>query len=298
MEKLITAFFMAWGNFLRIPCPVKKWDDSLKKEMLKMLPSVGLVIGLLWFLLGLASYKLRLPYLLSGFLMTAYIYGVTGFFHLDGFMDVRDAVMSRRNIEERQRILKDSHVGAFAVISVVILILGMFAGTSAYMYTLERIAETEASQVSVMPYLAPFILIPICSRQKAGGAVLKYKPMKSSQYADMESLNREREKVILPSSILSIQGAAYLFILLFLTVVFGVFGSWSEGSRALSILPEAMILIVWGITSISTGTAIRRSRKDLGGMNGDIAGYGICMGEIIGVVTMPIIASIWMLLFN
>lgn len=289
---------MAWGNFLRIPCPVKKWDESLKREMLKMLPSVGLVIGLLWFLLALISYKLRLPYILSGFLMTAYIYGVTGFFHLDGFMDVSDAVMSRRNIEERQRILKDSHVGAFAVISVVLLILGMFAGTSAYMYMLERIAATEATQTSVMPRLAPFILIPICSRQKAGGAVLKYKPMKSSQYADMESLSEKREKEILPSSILSIQGAGCLLILLLLTIIFGVFRSWSDGSRALSILPEVMLLIVWGITSIATSIAIRRSKKDLGGMNGDIAGHGICMGEIIGVVIMPIIASIWMLIFG
>ena len=29
--KYVTAFFMAWGNFLKIPCPVKKWDEKLNK---------------------------------------------------------------------------------------------------------------------------------------------------------------------------------------------------------------------------------------------------------------------------
>ena len=294
MKSMITAFFMAWGNFLRIPCPVKRWDDSLKKEMLKMLPSVGLVIGLLWFLLALISYKLGLPYLLSGFLMTAFIYGITGFFHLDGFMDVRDAVMSRRDIEERQRILKDSHVGAFAVISVVILILGMFSGISSYMYLIEKIVLTGTSKIPVSLYLAPFIIIPVSSRQRSGGAVLKYKPMKSSQYADMES---EKNKEILPAATITIQGAGYLWILLILLVFFGMFGSWAKDNRALSILPEVMILIVYLATMSATSIAIKKNKKELGGMNGDIAGYGICMGELIGVIAMPILTCIWMAIF-
>ena len=49
--KLITAFFMAWGNFLTIPCPLKKWDNDLKNSMLAFLPSVGAVVGGLWVLL-------------------------------------------------------------------------------------------------------------------------------------------------------------------------------------------------------------------------------------------------------
>ena len=33
--------------------------------------------------------------------------------------------MSRRSLEERQRILKDTHTGAFAVISAIFMILGL-----------------------------------------------------------------------------------------------------------------------------------------------------------------------------
>ena len=42
-------------------------------------------------------------------------------------MDVCDAVMSRRDMETRQRILKDSHCGAFAVICMVLLALGQWS---------------------------------------------------------------------------------------------------------------------------------------------------------------------------
>ena len=42
-------------------------------------------------------------------------------------MDCNDAIMSRRPLEERQRILKDSTVGAFAVVTVVFA-LGMVCG--------------------------------------------------------------------------------------------------------------------------------------------------------------------------
>mgnify|MGYP002446176900 CR=1 FL=1 len=36
-------------------------------------------------------------------------------------------ILSRRPLEDRQRILKDSHTGAFAVISIVFYILAYFA---------------------------------------------------------------------------------------------------------------------------------------------------------------------------
>ena len=42
-------------------------------------------------------------------------------------MDVTDAVKSWRDPERRREILKDSHVGSFAVIGVVLLMLAQFA---------------------------------------------------------------------------------------------------------------------------------------------------------------------------
>lgn len=298
MNKYVTAFFMAWGNFLRIPCPVKKWDDKLKKEMLKMLPSVGLVVGLLWFILAFVLWKLNVPAILSGFILTAYIYGVTGFLHLDGFMDVRDAVMSRRGMEERQRILKDSHVGAFAVISLVILIFGMFASTTAYMSLIGRIVEREAASPNPSPiwiYMLPLIVIPIMSRHEAGLGVFKYPPMETSQYKDMEAKDGEENRGAAPVS-MALQTILYVMVP-FLVGIMASGNKYVEGvnlGTALEMFSGGEIrflipfVLSWMLTIASTFLSIKGAKNQLGGMNGDIAGHGICIGELMGMLAVTI----------
>ena len=44
--KLLTGFFMAWGNFLTLPCPLKRWDKDLKNYMLGFLPGFCYLGGL------------------------------------------------------------------------------------------------------------------------------------------------------------------------------------------------------------------------------------------------------------
>ena len=305
--KFITAFFMAWGNFLSIPCPVRKWEDKLKKEMLKMLPSVGLVVGLLWFLLAFVLWKIKLPELISGFLMTAYIYMVTGFLHLDGFMDCRDAIMSRRSLEERQRILKDSRVGAFAVISVVFLILGMFAAITSY---LTIVKERDSAYGWI--YLLPFLVIPVTSRHEAGVDVLRFKPMETSQYVTLNSEEPDREgqgesqkptskkasakktkePVAIAPLAMVIQSAIYILVpfIIGLMVSGNAYVDNLDSGDLVKTLSsrEAMFLIPfnlsWACAISATFISIKVSKDQLGGMNGDIAGQGICIGELAGVM--------------
>ena len=103
--KTVTGFFMAWGNFCAIPCPCKKWDEKARTHMLVMFPIIGLMMGLLWSALFWAVLFLELPVPVSAALLTAYPFVVSGFIHLDGFMDCNDAILSRRPLEERQRIM-------------------------------------------------------------------------------------------------------------------------------------------------------------------------------------------------
>ena len=95
--------------------------------MLLFLPLVGLEIGGIWAALAWLTRLLMLPSLVSGLILCVYPFLVTGFLHLDGFMDVTDAVKSCRDLHRRREILKDSHVGSFAVIAVVILMLAEFS---------------------------------------------------------------------------------------------------------------------------------------------------------------------------
>ena len=55
MKTQITAFFMAWGMFLSIPCPCKIWDEKARPWQLVYLPVAGLLVGTLW---ALAAYAL------------------------------------------------------------------------------------------------------------------------------------------------------------------------------------------------------------------------------------------------
>ena len=174
MSEWLDGFSMAWGMFLAIPCPLRRWNEKAREKMLVCLPLVGLAVGGIW--LGL--YLLLRHAAIGGlyaFLMAALPWLVTGFMHLDGYMDVCDAVLSRRELATRQRILKDSHCGAFAVIGMVLLALcqwSVFLSGSA--------GES----------LWGLLLIPVATRACAGLAVLKLRPMGTSQYAARAAMPR------------------------------------------------------------------------------------------------------------
>ena len=122
----MTPFFMAWMMFCSIPCPVKKWDQSKTGQMLMCLPGIGLIIGAIWFGIYKAFAALRIG-LIGSAVICVIPWLLTGFMHLDGYMDCADAVLSFKDREERIRILKDSRVGSFAVICMAILSVFTFA---------------------------------------------------------------------------------------------------------------------------------------------------------------------------
>ena len=117
---------MAWGMFLAIPCPFPRWREEARVQMSACLPLIGGMLGGLWALLAWGLVRLSCPPAVTALLLAAFPWLCSGFIHLDGFMDVCDAVLSRRDLEQRQRILKDSHCGAFAVICVCLLVLSQW----------------------------------------------------------------------------------------------------------------------------------------------------------------------------
>ena len=170
MKKYLYAFVMCQSMFCAIPAP-QAWDEKAKDKMLLFLPIVGLEIGALWAALAWLCRLLNLPALVAGLVLCAYPFLITGFIHLDGFMDVTDAVKSWRDLERRREILKDSHVGSFAVIGIALLMLAQFAFFSS--------APAEANSLIL-------IFIPAVSRCCSPLAVTGLKPMSTSQYADQK----------------------------------------------------------------------------------------------------------------
>lgn len=110
---------MALSIFSIVPVRFRhvKWDDNAIRYLLTFYPVIGLLLGVIWLGMGwLFQYNAFHPWI-GGALLLAAPHVFSGFLHLDGFMDVMDAALSHRSREEKLRILKDSHTGAFAVIS-------------------------------------------------------------------------------------------------------------------------------------------------------------------------------------
>jgi adenosylcobinamide-GDP ribazoletransferase len=231
--------------FCSIPAP-QIWDEKAKDKMLLFLPIVGMEIGAIWAVLAWVCNFLNLPALVTGLILCAYPYIVTGFIHLDGYMDVTDAVKSWRDLERRREILKDSHVGSFAVIGIVLLMIAQFAFF--------------ASVPSDANFLI-LIVVPAVSRCCSSLAVTGLKPMSTSQYADQKK----------PRS--------HIVVLTVMLVVFLAAGFLLCGRYGFA--------LIGGL--VGYGLALRRGYKSLEGMNGDISGYALTIGELCAVAVYALI---------
>ncbi len=178
MKHYFHAFAMCQSMFCAIPSPFRVWDEEARPKMLLFLPVVGLEIGLIWWGIAALVAILNLPELVRRLVIALWPFVATGYLHLDGYMDVTDAVKSCRSLERRREILKDSHVGAFAVINVVILMIAQFA-----------LAASAEGDWRIL------IFIPVVSRCGSALAVTLLPPMSTSQYAS-QKINRNHALVL------------------------------------------------------------------------------------------------------
>lgn len=246
MKTYFHAFAMCQSMFCAIPFPGKIWDEKAKGKMLLFLPIVGLEIGAVWVLLEWLCRYLDLPALIRGLILCVWPFGATGAIHLDGYMDVTDAVKSWRSLERRREILKDSHVGSFAVIAVAMLLLGQFSFFAS--------AKESADPVALL-------WIPAVSRCGSAMAVTGLKSMSTSQYAGQ---SKPKAHLVILTCLL------VLFIMLGFAVC-GKYGFVTVGCM------------------VGYALALHRGYRSLKGMNGDIAGYALTVGELCAVAVYGLI---------
>lgn len=261
MKKYFKGFLMAISMFTVIPLPRYQWDDEGGKNIMKFYPVIGLIVGLIWY----GSFRL-LNLLGASIMVTAAItlitpFVLTGMLHLDGYMDVCDALLSRRNKEEKLRILKDPHTGAFAVISVVMLFIVNFSG----IYTVISNSIQGNSVNNINTSAIGLILIPIISRSLMGYLLLSKESMKGSSLGAFFKQGTGKVDRFILLSCLIISSIILVFI-------FGICGL---------IMSLAMIL--------ASTFLVNKSAKEFDGMSGDSAGYGLIIAETIGVLILSFI---------
>ena len=135
--KAIKSFFAAVSIYSRIPVPQFEWKDEDMKYIFCFFPWIGAFIGGCIYLWNYLCGTYQIGSFCRIAIGAAIPLFITGGFHVDGFMDTMDAINSFSSKERKLEILKDSHIGAFAVIMLAfygLVFLGAFSEIENYIF--------------------------------------------------------------------------------------------------------------------------------------------------------------------
>lgn len=118
MRKILIAI----SFFTRIPIKLNDVTSEEFYDSMILIPVVGIFIGLVLYSVSILFSFFHFAELQALLLVIAYIW-LTGGLHLDGFADTTDALFSARDQQKMMEIMKDSRLGAFGAIGLILLIL-------------------------------------------------------------------------------------------------------------------------------------------------------------------------------
>ena len=248
--RIIKAMIIAFSMYSKIPMPQFQWKDEDMKYMLCFFPWIGAVIGGCVYFWGMICEKYEISLLCYTLIGTAIPLLITGGFHVDGFMDTMDAFCSYQPREKKLEILKDSHIGAFAVIMLVLY--GMV-----YMGAFSEIVDKSLLRI----VCGGFFL----ARCLSGISVVSFPPAKKD---GILYLFASRSQKVIVKWALYLQSIACICFML-----------WQS-------LYAGMIVVVAAFLAFSY--YYYRTKKELGGITGDTAGYCVLICE----VSMMIVAAV------
>ncbi|MGN0168404.1 MAG: adenosylcobinamide-GDP ribazoletransferase [Acetatifactor sp.] len=248
---VLKSLVIAFSIYSRIPVPQFEWKEEDMRYMLCFFPWIGAVIGVcicLWNYLCRRFCVGEMCYALIG---TAIPLILTGGFHVDGFMDTMDAFHSYQSREKKLEILKDSHIGAFAVI--MLAVYGLI-----YLGAFSEVADERLLRI----LCSGFFL----SRCLSGISVVSFPAARKDGMLYLFAGNSRRTVV---RWALYLQSAACICFMLFQSVCAGA--------------------IVAASAFLAFAYYRYRSGKEFGGITGDTAGYFVLICEESMVVAAAIL---------
>ncbi|CAM5381447.1 adenosylcobinamide-GDP ribazoletransferase [Streptomyces aurantiogriseus] len=117
----------AFGTLTVLPVRVTRWDREAARGGMLGAPAVGLVVGGCAAGLGLLALFLGAGPLLAAVASAAVPAVLTRGLHLDGLADTADGLGSGKPAEDALRIMKQSDIGPFGVLTLVFVLLAQVA---------------------------------------------------------------------------------------------------------------------------------------------------------------------------
>ena len=237
----LRSLVMAFSLFTVIPMPQVDWNERNMRYMMAAFPAVGVLIGALvwgwWLLCGMVGFGILAR--AAGLTLIPVV--VTGGIHLDGFADVVDALSSHADPERKRAIMKDPHVGAFAVIGVGCYLI-------AYLALASEVDEA---------HLLSLACVPVLSRCLSSFATVSFRKASSTGMLAAEGTT---------------DGAA---------VVRGIVIGICAAITVLLIAHDRAVgssVVLAGVVAL---LYVRRlAEREFGGMGGDLAGYFLQVAEL------------------
>ncbi|MFI5791996.1 adenosylcobinamide-GDP ribazoletransferase [Streptomyces sp. NPDC051677] len=117
----------AFGTLSVLPVRVTRWDRQAARGGMLSAPLVGLVVGGCAAGLGLLLLRLGASPMLAAVASAAVPAVLTRGLHLDGLADTADGLGSGKPAEDALRIMKQSDIGPFGVLTLVVVLLAQVA---------------------------------------------------------------------------------------------------------------------------------------------------------------------------
>lgn len=238
---LLQSMIIAFSMYSKLPMPHITWHEKNMKYAMCFFPMVGIVIGLCEYVLG--SWILRHDFgnFFFSACMTLLPILLTGGIHLDGFMDTTDALASYGDREKKLAILKDSHVGAFAVLGLCVYLIWSLAMWS-----------------EVHPEMLPVVAAgAVLSRALSGFSVVTFPAARKDGLGKtfQDGSQRKKTRIVM---------CAYVAV----TAIWMLIWHPVSGAAVIVCAAGAFGYYAW------------MSKRQFGGMTGDLAGYFLQVCEL------------------
>lgn len=238
---ILKSLVIAFSIYSKVPVPQFEWKEEDMKYMLCFFPWVGAVIGAGLYLWRYWCDNFEIGEVCCSFIGTAIPLIITGGFHVDGYMDTMDGFHSYQSREKKLEILKDSHIGAFSVI--MLALYGMIYIGAFSQVTDKGILKVVCSGFFLARCLSGISVVSFPSAKKEGMLYL---------FAD-----NSHKRIV----------KMWLYFQSAVCIGFMLWQSWYVG-----VMTVAVAFFTFGYYYYKT-------KKELGGITGDTAGYFVLICE-------------------
>lgn len=256
MKSVWNSCKAAFAMFSKIPTSMVDWNKENMKYMMCFFPFVGAVIGVLTWLVGcvLENHVELEPFFLTAILTVIPVF-VTGGIHVDGLLDTSDALSSWQERTKRLEILKDSHAGAFAIITACVYFI-MWLGAWSQL-------QNDPEGICIMSI--GFMM----SRCLSGIGVITFPKARTD--GTVAEFSRNASEIV-ARNILTVMFVVLAGLMIWINPVLGV-------SAVIS-----AILVFWWYHHMAM--------KYFGGTTGDLSGFFLCICEVVMALVLAFVGAV------